>query len=109
MSETVSGRAWRRYRFRSWSADDPRPVTLPPPGPFWISGYGYAGIEQREFATVIAYLPGDSSDEIEHFWPDSDGSAWDGYDFQWRDEIAFTGRFPKPDWWPAIAQTEQPS
>jgi hypothetical protein len=97
-SATSNPSAWRRYRFRSWAADDPRPVTFPPPGPYWITGSGEER-DGREFATLVAYLPGASADELEHFWPETDGILWDGYDFQWRDEIAFTSRFTKPDWW----------
>lgn len=98
-SRVDPSRKWRRIRFRSWSADDPRPIKFPPPGPYWVTGYG--GDDDNEFATLVAYLPGDSADEIEHFWPETDLSAWDGYDFQWRDEIAFTSRFPRPEWWAA--------
>lgn len=96
---------WRRFRFRSWSVDDPRPVTFPPPGPYWITGYGEEG--DREFAILIAYLPAAIADEMIDLWPESDGIWWDGYDFQWRDEIAFTSRFPRPTWWPD-AQDPQP-
>jgi hypothetical protein len=92
--------AWRRYRFRSWAADDPRPVTFPPPGPYWVTGLGER-LDGKEFAILVAYLPGNSTDEIEDFWPETDGIEWSGYDFQWRDEIAFTTRFQRPDWWPS--------
>lgn len=95
---SAAPKAWRRYRFRSWSADDPRPITFPPPGPYWMTGLSEE-LDGREFATLVAYLPGDSADEIEDFWPETDGSSWDGYDFQRCDEIAFTSRFAKPDWW----------
>jgi hypothetical protein len=67
-----------------------------------VTGYGET-LGGKEFATIVAYFPATSADELEHFWPESDGAMWDGYDFQWRDEIAFTSRFPRPDWFDAIA------
>lgn len=50
MSETQT--RWMRLRFQA-NADDPRPVTFPPPGPWWCTGY--AGDDS--YAIVVAYLP----------------------------------------------------
>jgi hypothetical protein len=91
---------WQRIRFRVSAKSegeelDPRPVKFPPSGPYWISGYGLHE-DDREFAVLVAYAPS-KEDLLEH-WPDAD-LEWDGCDVQGRDEIAFTDRFPKPDWW----------
>ena len=88
--------AWKRYRFRTFNEDDPRPVKFPPPGPYWISGYGDG------YAVLIAYLPADCDEGLQDYWPDEEAHEWwDGYDCQDRPEIAFTDRFPRPEWWTA--------
>lgn len=77
---------WWRHRFRA-NLDDPRPVTFPPPGPWWRTGYG------ESYSTVVAYLP--TNVAVVDYWPeasDIDSSpAPDG--------PQFTGRFPRPAWW----------
>lgn len=79
---------WNRHRFRTTSVSDPRPVIFPPPGPWWCSGI--AGDDS--YATVICYLPPDA--EVEKFWPEAFDIETDE-----RDEIVFTDRFPRPNWW----------
>lgn len=77
---------WIRYRFRA-NEDDYRPVTFPPPGPYWCSGYGDG------YSIVVAYLPPDV--EVTTFWPEAT-------EIDPMDECAslvFSSRFPKPDWW----------
>jgi hypothetical protein len=34
---------WRRYRFRTKSVDDERPLIFNPAYPWWCSGYGLGG------------------------------------------------------------------
>ena len=76
---------WVRYRFKA-NAKDPRPVKWPPLGPFWITGHG------EGYATVVAYLP--AGQLLTNFWPE----ACD-IDSQEADEIVFTDRFPRPEYW----------
>ena len=56
---------WKRHRFKTTSAADPRPVKFPPPGPWWCSGY--AGDDS--YAIVIAFLPRDV--ELTEYWPEA--------------------------------------
>lgn len=79
---------WKRHRFKTTSAGDPRPVTFPPPGPWWCSGY--AGDDS--YAIVIAFLP--SAVEVTEFWPE----AYDD-EFTEETEIVFSDRFSRPKWW----------
>lgn len=88
---------WQRVRFKTSSANDPRPVTFPPPGPYWVTGYG--GDEPNEYATIVAFFPEGCMGEIKEFWPEAETEGWDGFDLQECSEITFTSRFPKPDWW----------
>src|SRR5437667_402500 len=82
--------AWKRYRFYS-SAEDFRPVTFPPPGPYWCSGHESAG-EDSERAILIAYLP--TNAKLTDYWPEAeDEESTD------EDSITFTSRFPCPEWW----------
>lgn len=80
---------WRRYRFHA-NEDDPRPVKFPPPGPFWVSGYG------EDYAVVVAYLPHWA--DLHDFWPEASDVT-----VQERAEITFTDRFPSPKWWDGFA------
>jgi hypothetical protein len=76
---------WLRARFHA-NEEDSRPVKFPPPGPFWetstVGGY----------ATVVAYVRNLS--EVTEYWPEASSIQ-----FEEGDEILFTERFPKPDWW----------
>lgn len=73
-----------RYRFRIPGSDG-RPVVFPPPGPFWITGYG------DDDTVVVAYC---TAGQIKLFWPD----AFD-IDDGGEQEISFSSRFPQPAWW----------
>lgn len=85
------GLYWR-VRFLSANSD-PRPVTFPPPGPYWISGYQYDFLSDDSMKTVlIAYLPKKS--DLKKYWPEAEVDGWYG-----QMPIKFTDRFPKPDWW----------
>lgn len=75
-----------RARFHA-NEDDWRPVEFPPPGPAWCTGYG------EGYSTVVAYV--ESEDQILKFWPEATE-----IDTQPCDKIEFSGRFPRPDWWP---------
>ena len=79
---------WLRVRFQA-NKDDPRPVTFPPPGPFWVTGYG------DSYAIVVAYVR--ELEEVEKFWPETKGQEFSF--IQPRDEITFTDRFAEPEWW----------
>ena len=78
--------AWVRYRFHA-DADDPRPITFPPPGPYWVTGYG------DDYSIVVAYLrPGQ---DVRTWWSEaSDFTCSDPVD-----GITFTDRFERPEWW----------
>jgi len=78
---------WVRARFDA-DLNDPRPVKVPAPGPWWCTGYG------ETYSTVVAYLrPGQ---DLHEWWPEADR-----IDMQHTDQIVFTDRFPCPDWWDA--------
>jgi hypothetical protein len=74
-----------RVRFKT-NLSDPRPVVFPPPGPYWVSGFG------ENYSIVVAYLK--EKKELKKFWPE----AFDA-DFEESQEIIFTERFLKPIWW----------
>lgn len=76
---------WLRHRFQANLAD-PRPVTFPPPGPYWVSGLG------EDYAIVVAYLPPDV--EVSTYWPEAKE-----VESEERASLTFTDRFPKPEWW----------
>lgn len=84
--------SYTRYRFKTTSVNDPRPLqSLKPIGcPYWISGY-----EQEHFeptaAIIVCYLP--QGTDLLTYWDDA-------YDItsETTDTITYTDRFPKPDW-----------
>lgn len=77
---------WYRCRFHA-NPDDYRPVTFPPPGPYWCSGSGDG------YSIVIAYF--EDPERITEFWPEAtEIDVDDGCD-----TMLFTDRFPKPEWW----------
>lgn len=75
-----------RARFHA-NEDDWRPIKFPPPGPAWCTGYGPG------FSVVVAYVENEA--QIKEFWPEASS-----IDAEPRDEIIFTDRFARPDWWP---------
>ena len=86
----------KRYRFKTWSADDPRPLRdlAPIKMPWWCSGFGAGGHRTRhsdEYAVIICYLP--ESEDLRKYWDDA-------FDVEMEDaeEIKYTDRFPKPEW-----------
>lgn len=76
---------WKRYRFRTRSVDDPRPLKFNPAYPFWISGYG------NDHAIVVAYLP--VAENLLDYWDDAHD-----VDFTEHEDITFSSRFPRPDY-----------
>jgi hypothetical protein len=74
-----------RYRFHA-NEDDWRPVTFPPPGPAWCTGYGDG------YSVVVAFA--ESEDQILAHWPEAAEIT-----VQENEPVKFTGRFPQPDWW----------
>jgi hypothetical protein len=83
---------WKRYRFYTKSVDDPRPLKFNPKFPWWCSGYGGdANAEDGEYAVVVAYLP--HNEPLFKYWND----AFE-VDFTREDEITFSDRFSKPDY-----------
>ena len=84
--------AWLRVRF-SVPSEDYRPVTFPPPGPYWCSGYG-----SDDEAILVAYVR--TEDQVREFWPDASPLHFSDK----CDGITFTSRFPEPAWWPAAAE-----
>jgi hypothetical protein len=61
---TMSERRWNCHRFQA-NLEDPRPMTFPPPGPYWITGEG------EDYAIVVAYLPPDKHPSDPQFWPEA--------------------------------------
>jgi len=76
---------WRRYRFKTYSVDDYRPLIFNPSYPWWCSGFN------DETATIIAYLP--VGEELSKYWDDATD-----IDYTEENEIKFSDRFPKPDY-----------
>lgn len=94
---------WLRVRFaiheQPLGEGDSRPVKFPPPGPYWVSGYGQ-GPDNAYYDILIAFVP--SLEKLLEYWPDAD-LDWPGSDVQPRAEITFSDRFPKPSWWAEAA------
>jgi hypothetical protein len=76
---------WKRYRFKTYAVDDYRPLIFNPKYPWWCSGEG------EDHAVIIAYLPED--EDLLKYWDD----AFD-VEFTEEQEITFSGRFPRPDY-----------
>ena len=76
--------------------DDPRPVTWPPPGPYWVTGEQLC---DGECVGIVVVAYGDSEDQLREFWPDVENMDVDD-----ASEYLFTDRFPKPQWWDRVAK-----
>ena len=87
--------AYTRYRFKTKSVDDPRPLkSLKPLGvPYWITGYEQDGNFNTSAAVIVCYLPSDIDIALSEFWDD----AYDVVETPC-EEITYTSRFPKPEW-----------
>ena len=84
-----------RVRFFA-DPEDPRPVKWPPPGPFWVTGYTVGGREggRMQAAVVVAYV--ERLGQVREYWPEARIDT-----FEVVDEVKFSSRFPKPEWWEA--------
>jgi hypothetical protein len=85
---------WKRYRFLTKSHEDYRPLVSNPKYPWWCTGYcmeGKQGSMVVSAAVIVAYLP--PEEDLKKYWDD----AFD-IDVQDREEITFTSRFPKPEY-----------
>lgn len=78
---------WKRYRFKTKSVKDSRPIVFNPKYPWWRTGF--AGDDS--YVTIVAYLP--VEEDLYKYWDD----AFD-IDLEEVNEIVFSGRFPKPDY-----------
>ena len=78
-----------RYRFKTKSIDDCRPLIdmASIKMPWWCTGY--AG--DASYAIIVCYLPED--EDLFRYWDD----AYD-IDSAKVDTIQYSGRFPKPEW-----------
>lgn len=75
---------WCRYRLKTYSVDDSRPLIFNPKYPCWESGF------TDEYAVMIAYLP--KGEDVFKYWDD----AFD-IEVTEHESIKFSDRFPKPD------------
>lgn len=93
---------WKRYRFKTKSVDDYRPLIFNPSYPWWSSGSG-GGVwdaEKQEinfnlgaFVIIVAYLP--EGEDLKNYWDDA-------YNITVEDcpeGPTFSDRFPKPDYY----------
>ena len=83
MKDIIIKQKWNRFRFKTKSVEDYRPLIFNAKYPWWCSGYG------EDCAIIIAYLPLD--EDLYKYWDD----AYDISSTE-EDEITFTSRFPKP-------------
>ncbi len=86
---------WLRARFKS-SADDFRPIydnDKNPEGPWWCTGYEDDFLsDERMKAIIVAYVK--SEETLLKQWPEAED-----VEYEERDDVTFTDRFPKPEWW----------
>lgn len=78
-----------RYRFKTKSVDDYRPLIDMKyiQMPWWCTGSACDG----NYVTIVCYLP--TNENLLNYW----GDAYD-IEEDWSDEIVYTDRFPKPSW-----------
>lgn len=78
-----------RYRFKTHSVDDPRPLIdmAKINMPWWCTGYGI----NNDYAIIVCYLP--KGINIYTYWDDA-------FDIEKAEteKITYTDRFPKPEW-----------
>jgi len=77
-----------RYRFKTKSVDDYRPLIFNAKYPWWCSGTAGDG----SYATIICYLP--VEEKLLKLWDDA-------FDIEKEEvnKIIFTDRFKKPTWY----------
>ncbi len=81
----MNNKPWRRYRFYTYSLEDPRPLIFNPRYPWWQSGEGW------DFAIIVAYLP--EGEDLKKYWDDAFEITVEECD-----EITFSDRFPEPEY-----------
>jgi hypothetical protein len=81
--------AWFRVRFLT-SSQDWRPVTWPPPGPYW-----YLGTTENHRTCLISYTR--SMRELYEAWPEAENVVYSP-----ESKIIFTHQYPEPIWWPLV-------
>lgn len=85
---------WIRYRFKTKSIKDIRPLIFNPAFPWWCSCYG------DDYATIVAWLP--KGEYLLKYWDDAFEIG-----IEEKKEIEFSDRFPKPDYYsPTPSQPE---
>lgn len=75
---------WRRYRFKTYSIDDYRPLIYNPKFPYWCSGIG------EDVAIIVAWFS--EKEDLSKYWDDAHD-----IEFTVHDKIEFSERFPKPN------------
>lgn len=84
----------KRIRFKINQAEtgyDYRPMVWPIKYPYWCSGES-CGLGEDDYYILIAYV--DKVADIKRLWPE----AYDIEEPEICNEITFTSRFPKPEW-----------
>lgn len=76
--------SWVRYRFKTNSVDDWRPLIYNPEYPSWLSGYS----GDLSHAIIVCWLP--KGEDLFKYWDD----AFD-IESSEHDEIIYTDRFNK--------------
>lgn len=77
-----------KYRFKTKSVEDFRPLIFNPAYPWWCTGTA----DNDSYATIVCYLP--QNENLLSYWDD----AYD-IDCEKNTEIQFSGRFPRPNWY----------
>lgn len=79
-----------RYRFKTNSVSDPRPIVDMAliKMPWWCTGFSCT---TNEYATIVCYLP--EGEPLYKYWDDA-------FDVEAENvgEIKYSDRFPKPEW-----------
>jgi hypothetical protein len=83
---------WKRYRFKTKSVDDYRPLIFNPKYPWWCSGYTMNTQFEADSAIIIAYIP--AEEDLKKYWDD----AFD-IDSEESGPPEFSDRFQKPDYY----------
>lgn len=81
----MSDKTWERYRFKTKSVKDCRPIIFNAKYPWWRTGF------DESYVTIVAYLP--VGEDLYKYWDD----AFDIKSEQ-VEKIVFSDRFPEPDY-----------
>lgn len=87
----MENKPWRRYRFNTYSLEDPRPLVFNPRYPWWLTGQSVKGLFNKgtDYATIVAYLP--AGEDLLKYWDDAFEITVEECD-----EITFSDRLSKP-------------